>query len=276
MKTIFNLRLKRSMTSQKGASIIAVIAIMLILAVMGAALVSLVTTGSDVSVNQLQSEQALYIADGGLQYVLKYNNYPNYSTNGNWTPLGAGRFKVDTPAYVTPGINASVTTIPVVFEPTATFPSSGLILIDSELISYTGTTSSSFTGATRGAGGTTATTHSDGSSVYPAARLKTGLNANCNSTPIDIVDTDNPGGFQIPGVIFIDNEYFYCQGTSPPPDYQFTNCVRCYMGTSGAAHPATPPQPRFASQFILKSTGQVTNILSSNAQRVVKVNALPQ
>lgn len=45
----------------KGASIIAVIAIMLILAVMGAALVSLVTTGSDVSVNQLQSEQALQI-----------------------------------------------------------------------------------------------------------------------------------------------------------------------------------------------------------------------
>ena len=48
--------------NQKGASIIAVIAIMLILAVMGAALVSLVTTGSDVSVNQLQSEQALNIA----------------------------------------------------------------------------------------------------------------------------------------------------------------------------------------------------------------------
>lgn len=47
--------------NQKGASIIAVIAIMLILAVMGAALVSLVTTGSDVSVNQLRSEQTLQI-----------------------------------------------------------------------------------------------------------------------------------------------------------------------------------------------------------------------
>jgi len=42
---------------------------MLILAVMGAALVSLVTTGSDVSVNQLQSEQALYIAEGGLEFT---------------------------------------------------------------------------------------------------------------------------------------------------------------------------------------------------------------
>lgn len=47
--------------NQKGASIIAVIAIVLILAVMGAALVSLVTTGSDISVNQMQSYQAVQI-----------------------------------------------------------------------------------------------------------------------------------------------------------------------------------------------------------------------
>lgn len=48
----------KTLSNQKGASIIAVIAVILILAVMGAALV---TTGSDVSVNQLQSEQALQI-----------------------------------------------------------------------------------------------------------------------------------------------------------------------------------------------------------------------
>src|SRR3989304_3536703 len=81
-------------SNQKGASIIAVVAIMLILAVMGAALVSLVTTGSYISINQLQSEQAFNIAEGGIEKALTEfvkNNTPCASlvyTNS----LGAGSF----------------------------------------------------------------------------------------------------------------------------------------------------------------------------------------
>jgi hypothetical protein len=51
------------------------------------------------------------------------------------------------------------TTIPVLS--TALFPSSGFITIDDEIIRYSGKTSSSFTGCTRGVGGTTASAHSD-------------------------------------------------------------------------------------------------------------------
>lgn len=55
--------------------------------------------------------------------------------------------------------NAAVTTITV--NSTTGFPTVGYITIDSEAISYTGTTGTTFTGCTRGADGTTAASHSD-------------------------------------------------------------------------------------------------------------------
>jgi len=61
------------------------------------------------------------------------------------------------------GIDALVTTITV--DSTADFPSAGTMTIGSEKITYTGITSTTFTGCTRGAGGTTAATHSDNDPV---------------------------------------------------------------------------------------------------------------
>jgi hypothetical protein len=61
------------------------------------------------------------------------------------------------------GINDAVTTITV--DSTADFPSAGTITIGSEKITYTGITSTTFTGCARGTGGTTAATHSDNDPV---------------------------------------------------------------------------------------------------------------
>jgi hypothetical protein len=55
------------------------------------------------------------------------------------------------------------TTIPVASA--SSFDSTGTIIIDSENITYTGTTSTTFTGATRGAESTTAASHSSGATV---------------------------------------------------------------------------------------------------------------
>ena len=60
-------------------------------------------------------------------------------------------------------ITASDTTITV--DSTSSFQSQGRIIIDSEVIIYTGTTSTTFTGCTRGAEGTTAATHLDNATV---------------------------------------------------------------------------------------------------------------
>jgi hypothetical protein len=60
-------------------------------------------------------------------------------------------------------INSAVTTIPVVS--TAAFPATGLVTIDSERISYTGKTSNTFTGASRGFEATSSASHSSGATV---------------------------------------------------------------------------------------------------------------
>lgn len=61
------------------------------------------------------------------------------------------------------GINNSVTTITVAS--TSTFSTTGAILIDSEYITYSGKTSTDFTGCVRGANGTTAASHLNGALV---------------------------------------------------------------------------------------------------------------
>ena len=61
------------------------------------------------------------------------------------------------------GIDDDDTTIPVVSA--SSFDSTGTIIINTENITYTGTSSTSFTGATRGAESTTAASHSSGDTV---------------------------------------------------------------------------------------------------------------
>jgi len=59
--------------------------------------------------------------------------------------------------------NPTLTTITV--DDTTDFPSAGKIIIDEEIISYAGKTSTTFTGCTRGSSGTTATHHLDNAVV---------------------------------------------------------------------------------------------------------------
>ena len=64
---------------------------------------------------------------------------------------------------LTSSIDDDDTTIPV--SSTSSFDSTGTIIINSENITYTGTTSTTFTGATRGAESTTAASHSSADTV---------------------------------------------------------------------------------------------------------------
>lgn len=65
---------------------------------------------------------------------------------------------------ITSGINSSVTTIPI--SNATELPSAGDVLIDSEFITYTGTTTTSLTGCTRGARSSAAAAHSANALVY--------------------------------------------------------------------------------------------------------------
>ncbi len=67
-------------------------------------------------------------------------------------------------AILTSGLNAASSTVNA--SSTAGFPSTGTLKIGSEELCYSGTTETSFTGATRGCNGTTAEPHSSSQPVY--------------------------------------------------------------------------------------------------------------
>lgn len=257
---------KNRAEGQRGAFlIIASVFLLIVLSFMGVVFLTTFTRSRSSTVNEIQSTQALFVAEGGLQYTLYFNksNIPNYSTNGTWQSLGAGRFKVDTPAYLTANVAAGAAVLPV--DSTAAFPTSGRLAIGNHYgLTYTGKTPTSFTGA---AGGLA---HNQNRAVYPAARLSSVISAaSCADLPTIDVAGDDTGGFDISFPFFIDTEYFLC---ATKTQFQFQNCRRCYRGSSKAAHNTNS----YCSQYVLTSTGRIPGGPSFSAQRVVRISAGPE
>ncbi len=84
---------------QQGTSIIAALFIIVILAFMGLMFVTLMGTGGLSAVDDLQAAQALYVAEGGIQYALENGVYCTYNygpTNIDPSAPGSGSFTVIT------------------------------------------------------------------------------------------------------------------------------------------------------------------------------------
>ena len=84
---------------------------------------------------------------------------------GPWSGFKSGQFT----STLSSSINTSVTSLTMASS--SSFPSSGTVLIDSELITYTGNSSGTLSGLTRGASGTTAASHSSGATVTDASNF---------------------------------------------------------------------------------------------------------
>jgi hypothetical protein len=84
---------------------------------------------------------------------------------GSWGGQQAGQFT----STLSSSINTSVTSLTMAS--TTSFPSSGTILVGSELITYTGNSGGTLSGLTRGALGTTAASHSSGATVTDASNF---------------------------------------------------------------------------------------------------------
>lgn len=87
-------------------------------------------------------------------------------------------------ATLTDFLRSTDTTINV--SSTDAFSSSGTMLIDSELITYTGITATSFTGCTRATGGTTASYHANGTSAYNRVDASSLITFTGGPTPSDL------------------------------------------------------------------------------------------
>jgi len=92
-------------------------------------------------------------------------NYPFELTNAGWDATGLLNYTTNH-VHVNSdgGIAADATTIPYTSE-TGTLPSSGIAMIETEQISYTGKSGGNLTGCTRGINGTSAATHANATQI---------------------------------------------------------------------------------------------------------------
>jgi len=129
----------------------------------------------------------------------------------------------------TAALTTTSTTVSVVS--TSGFSATGSILIETEVISYTGVTATTFTGCTRAASGTTAATHVASLGV---SQYTTGVTINCASASV----------FAASGTIYIGSEgitYSGKTGTS------FTGCTRAANGTTPSEHASADLISQYAS-----------------------------
>ena len=128
-------------------------------------------SSSTFTITMLTNAATTVSASGSATCNPYFNFGPLNQTYGyGWGTFNYGGFSstvTQTQIDQVGGINNSVSTIPV--DSTTGFSSTGTILIGSELITYSGKTSTTFTGANRGAEGTTAASHADNVIVYDAA-----------------------------------------------------------------------------------------------------------
>src|SRR4030065_1764836 len=87
--------------NQSVVSLIAAIFIIVILAFMGMVFLTLFTVTSSTSINELQSTQALYVAEGGIERSIRYFTSPTLtereacaSISAANTSLGSGQFSL--------------------------------------------------------------------------------------------------------------------------------------------------------------------------------------
>ncbi|MGH7408684.1 MAG: hypothetical protein ACREKF_11850 [Candidatus Methylomirabilales bacterium] len=186
----------RKVRNEKGVTVIAAVATLMVLSLMGTVVVSLVGIENYSALHQAQTLEAHWIAEAGIQRALTYMSRedgtcpppPSCTTTPLFSnvPLGRGTstFTVTacrylpSPTGLSADITAVQTTITVPSGNTTGFAPRGRIAIESELIAYTGTTATQFTGAKRGMDGTTAAAHTVASgaavSQYQCTIVSTG------------------------------------------------------------------------------------------------------
>jgi len=191
---------------QRGAFlIIAAVFLLIVLSFLAVVFLTTFTTSTSTSLNELQSGQALYIAEGGLEravYRLKSGTScnPAYAVNLDETNvlLGRGDFDIvgtnhTLSTTLSAGISNLVVVIPV--SSSANFAPMGRIMIESELIDYHGISGNTLINAVRGVAGTTAAAHAINTpTAQDQCRIKS--TGNPLSSPVQRVverNLQNPG-----------------------------------------------------------------------------------
>ena len=248
--------------NQNGVSLIAAIFILVVLAFMGVMFVSLINTSSLTSVNDMQSAQALYIAEGGVefaQYSLAqnldwYTSAKDPISTGAQN-LGVGSFITTTtlPATKLHAVMPLASVNPVRVYTTDNFPVPGCIQIELEFIRYTGTGTTvaacvgqppCFTNITRAAaacfGGGTQARHDRGDVVYPMTALGTAMPNDCNYIPTLLITANSK--LLTAGTLDVEGEEIaYGNSLTSGVTTTLIGVQRCQNGSPSAAHASGAP-----------------------------------
>ena len=125
-------------------------------------------------------------------YFAEIDNFAQPFTNqygGSYLRFPNGAFHQDGYTTLTNAIPNSSSTATIVVGSTAGFASSGTILIESELIGYTGKTDTTFTGITRSIYGSSGSSHAAG--VYVSEAQGVASASTALAIPFDTTDTSN-------------------------------------------------------------------------------------
>jgi hypothetical protein len=126
----------------------------------------------------IDNEQITYASTAGNS--LTVSSTANRGVNGTTAAAHSNTAAVSSATFgsttLSGTLDATTPTITVAASGTNNFPNTGTLIIDGEQISYTGKTSNTFTGATRGANGTTAVAHLSGAVVTGVQNFTTSAN----------------------------------------------------------------------------------------------------
>src|SRR5882672_8236775 len=210
---------------QRGQLLVAGIMLIVVVALMIATLGYLYVSGQGPSLLHQQSDPAYFAGISGIEYSAGqyFNGSACSSLNNAGVAVGSANSTFSlTPTLYAPlsltATNAALTaasaSIPVVN--TAGYAPHGRVLVDAELINYSGNTATSFTGLTRGAGGTTAAAHASGAAVsqnvcFVKSTGNTGNATRVVEAALGAGTTASPGAL---GTMGADAMMVYAKGTA--------------------------------------------------------------
>jgi Tfp pilus assembly protein PilX len=173
--------MERQGENQHGYALVTAMIVLAVMLGLVAGLIEQVINEQKISGNDFDFNSAFYAAEAGLEQLnsdlSKLFSLTSFPSASQMAAVTAANRRPNIPSVTYPqysvaggqmtnltsGINSTATTVNVVS--TAGWPGSGYFMIDAEEFTYTGLTSSSFTGVLRGQNGSTAAAHSNNARV---------------------------------------------------------------------------------------------------------------
>jgi hypothetical protein len=238
--------MRKRLANQRGMTFITAVFTLILFSILASAFASLIKRQAVSSSYFMTDEQIFFMADSGVEMGINWL-YQDDATKFQWwdngdpadrtkllpryssISLGGGTVDVSTQyAATTSTSDVALADTMIIVNSTADFPSSGVILINTELIQYFSKTATQFIGCIRGYGVTSPDTHLSGSFVYPSSMLSGNITAADTTITVSSTDKFLPGG-----TVFIENEAIKYRSKDST---HFYNCQRGSFGTTAQAH----------------------------------------